>query len=101
MTPKTINNVVVVVGARPAGSRLFRASDRAGVVRPKWGGGVNGDDYEGRHGICIHFSQLVDHIMKHKHTPHNTTEHTHAKISTSTVEHQVSRGGSDDQVVDR
>jgi hypothetical protein len=35
--------------------------------------------------ICVHFSQVVDHCVTW-HAPHNTIEHTHAKILVSTLE---------------
>ena len=34
------------------------------------------------------------------HTPHNITEHTLAEILVSTLEHRVSRGDTNNEVVD-
>jgi hypothetical protein len=48
---------------------------------------------------CVHFSQL-ETIVQHRHTPHNAIENTHAKISISTLEHQVSWCDSNGEVVD-
>ena len=39
-------------------------------------------------------------IVQHMHKPHNTIEHTRAKILVSALERQVSWGDIDDKVVD-
>ena len=35
--------------------------------------------------ICVNHSQLVDHLV----TPHDTIEHTHAKVLVCAIERQV------------
>ena len=50
--------------------------------------------------ICVHFSQLVDHFVTQAYVPHNTLEDTHAKILVSTLEHQLSQGDTNGEVVD-
>ena len=44
--------------------------------------------------ICVHFSQLITH------TPHTITKHTPTWILVSTLEHQVSWGHTNIEVVD-
>ena len=39
-------------------------------------------------------------ILLHRPTPHNTIEHTHAKILVSALERQVSLGDTNDEVLD-
>jgi hypothetical protein len=51
--------------------------------------------------LCVHFTQLVDDCVTWGFILHNIIKHTHAKISVSTLECQISFGDTSGEVVDR
>ena len=50
--------------------------------------------------IYVNFSQLIKHCVTHRHAPHNTIEHTHAKILVNANEFQVPWDDNSGEVVD-